>query len=146
MHSTMTLPHSYNVYSKSTLLSFTFYHYLFTRFIHHWPKSLLSFPFRELLSQSCPSLYPLYLSPKRRRHPPTKPAQSVNRVSREWGLKKKNILTWLQPILRLGQVYISPACFYISLGASKKHGQFIDQRQNKQASQVENKEITQDSK
>jgi hypothetical protein len=72
----------------------------------------------------------------------TKPAQSVNWVSREGGRvekrkKKKNkmdkIITGLQPLLRLRQLYVSPACLYIILGASKNHGQLLDQRQSHQA-------------
>jgi hypothetical protein len=39
-------------------------------------------------------------------------------------------MTWLQPVLRLGLLYVCPACFCIILGPSKTHGQFLDQRQS----------------
>jgi hypothetical protein len=69
----------------------------------------------------------------------TKPAQSVNRVSREGvriekeGKQLDNTRTWLQPVLRREQLYVSLACFYIILGTSKNYGQFLEQRQGSQA-------------
>jgi hypothetical protein len=58
----------------------------------------------------------------------TKPAQSVNRVSSEGVRTEKekqldNIITRPQPVLRLKQLYVSPACFYIILSTSKTRGQ-----------------------
>ena len=59
-------------------------------------------------------------------------ACSVNRVSKEGVRIEKEekqldkIITWLQPVVRLEQLYTLPVCFYIILGTSKEHGQFFD--------------------
>jgi hypothetical protein len=68
----------------------------------------------------------------------TKPAQLVNGVSSKGVRMEKEkqfdkITARLQPVLRQKQLHVSTACFYVILGTSKKHGQFLDQRQSHQA-------------
>lgn len=67
------------------------------------------------------NLWPSQLSPS---------TGSQVRGSEDWERKTDKIITQLQPTLRLKQVYVSPACFYIILSTSKTHGQFLGQRRS----------------
>jgi hypothetical protein len=56
--------------------------------------------------------------------------QGLKGGSEGWKRKTDKMITCLQPVLRLRLLSVSAACFYIILGPSKTHGQFLDQSQS----------------